>query len=859
MKANNHLGNIQKGASSFGEKLCMLLFTLSGSTSLIYEVIWERQFTTVLGASSYAVMIVLAVFMAGLGIGAWSFGHIADRLSKNKLVFFYVIVEFLIGLYALIFPFILNLGEKVFVQLFSEMEINQFQMNLIRFCVAFGILIIPTTLMGATLPILTRYITHENSTISLTISRLYGLNTLGAFLGVVLSGYFLIPSFGLRFTTVIAACINFLISAIFFLFHFVRGKFLLKNSLIMINSKPHRILSKKDTQEITSSFQLVLIIAFALSGFAAMLYEVAWTRTLTMILGTTTFSFTTMLALFLLGLALGSLLFSVFSNVMKLKSLYTIIQFVTSLLVVITIPIFDKIPFMYLSLHEAMGGGWFNTQILRFCLAGIVMLPPTIAMGLAYPTLNGMIAANIDTLGQKVGTIYAINTLGSVLGAICAGLILIPLLGLKYTLLLGASLHLLSGLITSEISKFSDFYSRRMIYFLIAMTALIGVSFGGSWSPKILSSGVYVYANQYLDMKKRVKNTLGLKQTSFLESWKIWEMAMNQYELLYYDHGTASTVAVMERSDGVRFLTIDGKTDASTGKLHDMKTQIMLGQLPLLFHNSPQEVFVVGFGSGVTAGSILTHPVKKVECAELSAEVIRASSYFTDVNGSPLEDKRIMVRQRDARNVLQTSPQLYDIIVSQPSNPWISGQSSLFSKEWYELVARRLRTDGILAQWLPAYHMSKYDLRIIIKTMHTVFPFITMWTSGSTGELILIAQTSQQLKLNHNRIRSLLKNELIAGQILQAGIDPNKLIEETFLMNSQETTQFLSKKGSNYVSLPQNSDDNLITEFSGPKHMANGDKVGQFAHEDSLKSLKSSLHSILNDDSSEYSDDMKGI
>jgi len=353
-----------------------------------------------------------------------------------------------------------------------------------------------------------------------------------------------------------------------------------------------------------------------------------------------------------------------------------------------------------------------------------------------------------------------------------------------------------------------------------------------------------VYADRYQKIIDRVESASDLDlPISDMSRWQLWEAAMKQYDLLYYNTGRTATVAVMERDDGVRFLSIDGKTDASTAKAHDMKTQVMLGQLPMLFQPDPDRVFVVGLGSGVTVGSVLTHDARVVDCAELSSAVVEASEFFSEVNHRPLEDDRLRLMRRDARHILLTSSDRYDAVISQPSNPWISGQSSLFSLEWYQLVRDRLRGEGMLVQWFPAYHMSRRDVKVIIHTMRSVFPETTVWTSGAEGDLILIAKKGGPLRIDYRRFLRKAFRPAVRADLARLGYEPGELLARTFVMNANELGQFLYADVNG--ALRTNTDDLLVTEFSAPKHMVENDIARRFAALGPLHGDVSSLLAIV--------------
>ncbi len=798
----------------------MALFALSGATALMYEVVWVRQFTLVLGASSYAVTITLAAFMSGLGLGAWILGRVSDSLNEKQLIQTYIGLELAIGAYSLILPLLLGWAQSGYVTFHQTHQPELLVSNGLRLCLAFLLLLVPSTFIGATLPVLSRYLIRMKSHIPLTISKLYALNTLGALAGTVLTGYTFLPLLGVRSTTLIAVAINF----------FVAGAFWLVNVVICSFEKgPRETVVRSSRPDIPATpIQKALLFGFCISGAAAMFYEVAWTRTLSMVLGTTTFAFTTMLATFLVGIALGSAVYSFVQRFVSGVRLFIGLQFLAAFSVLLSIPLFEQLPMIFLSMHGWWADTWFDIQVIRFFLAASVMLIPTLALGTLLPAVSAIFIKETDHLGKRLGTAYGLNTLGNVIGAVVAGLCLVPLVGMQKTIMIGAIMNLGVG-IGMYMLRFELGVLRRT-----ATTACAGLMAGliiwliSPWAPRIMNSGPYLYAPRYHNMVSRYQEAAKKNESiPVMNSWDVLEMAMKQYALLYYNSGITATVAVMERKDGVRFLTIDGKTDASTGEKSDMRTQVLIGQVPMLFHDNPDKVLIVGLGSGVTAGSVLTHEVRIVDCAEISTSVIEAADFFSEANHDALDDRRLRIIPRDARNYLLTSRENYDVIISQPSNPWISGESALFSMEWYQTVHDHLSNGGLFLQWVPSYLMSSHDLKIIMHTLRSVFPNLTLWSSGSVGDLILLARKGGELEIDYGKLKEKLQKEAVFNDVVRVHPDPFLAPFELFVMNEKELSTYLysNLRGP----LERNTDDLLFTEFSTPKNLIRRKNVVRFS------------------------------
>ncbi len=808
-------------------RLFLVLFLLSGAAGLIYEVLWVRQFTYVFGASTYAVTIVLATFMMGLGLGSWVVGKIADSLGENKLIRFYVFAEAGIGLYSLMLPSLMDWTEKIYVEFYHIYHPGTLTLNGLKLILAFMLLAIPTTLIGATLPVLSKYIIRQKTQISLNISQLYAVNTIGAILGTVLAGYFLVPHLGVRLTNLVAIGLNFFVAFLFWLVSSLVAT--IKNT----EGASPGVQIDQTTQKLTS-IQKIVVIGFCISGVAAMFYEVAWTRALCMILGTTTYAFTTMLATFLLGIALGSSAYRLIpENVSQIK-LFIALQLLIGISVLCTIPGFEYFPFFYISLHSKWVSTWLDIQFLRFALAALVMIIPTIALGTVFPVVSSIFVERPSHIGRRLGKAFGLNTFGAMAGAAGAGLILVPVLGMQKTIMLGAVVNLLIGTGIWIFAVDNSMKQRLALPAGVFVALLVSMWVIEPWSPRIINSGAYIYASRYERMLDNYQEVAEKRELiPEMDNWKLWELGMKQYELLYYNPGITATVAVMEREDGVRFLTIDGKTDASTGSKSDMRTQVMIGQLPLLFSKDPDQVLVVGLGSGVTVGSVLTHPVRVVDCAEISPSVVEAAKLFAESNHHALADRRLKIIQQDARQTLLTSEKQYDVIVSQPSNPWINGESSLFSMDWYEMVHAHLENGGLFLQWLPSYLMREHDLKIIIHTLKSVFPNLSIWTSGSVGDLILLAKKGGALRVDYELFLERVKNKGVWNDVVRVGCRPLLLPLNLFVMNQEDLTDYLYSNLD--CPLRKNTDDLLITEFSTPKRLVKKNKVSRFVNPEHLR------------------------
>jgi len=822
-----------------------ILFFISGSAGLIYEIIWTDLLTNLLGSSSVAVSIILTAFMGGLALGSIVLGRVADSWNDSKIIKTYVFIEIGIGLYALSFPFIVSGVENFYINLIKLFPQEIWFSVITKSAFSIVILILPTFLMGGTLPLITRVLSRNWDEYSKNVSLLYGLNTFGAILGTLIAGFYLLEHYGISGASAFAASINFVVALLFFLL-VTLGKSKLDTLAVEDITFVHNKKKKKKphSQGNFDEFAKLLLISYFLSGAAAMFYQVAWTRSLSLILGTSTYAFTVMLATFLLGIALGSLLFRYIPKTISKVHIYIAVQTFIVVSVLFFSTQFDKLPLYYLSFVESYFDKWTDIHYIRFILAGMIMLLPTIAMGILFPVVCELVSEHSKKMSHVVGKTYSTNAFGAMFGALISGLLIIPIIGLQYTIYLGAFLNLFAMIIillqTVTINS-----KPKIIYFSVAFVGFMGFLFlAPKWSPKVMSSGVYVYSDNYFFVSDKFDRFAQKNNMEFNDE-NIWLTAMKNYDLLYYKDGQVDTVSVMKNQDGVISLMVNGKVDASAKGEHDIATQIMIGQLPLLLQKDPKKIFLVGYASGITAGSILTHnSVKKLVAAEISPSVVQASKLFSKYNNNALSDPRLDLRIKDARHSLMVSNEKFDVIVSQPSNPWIKGQSSLFSYDWYKIVNEHLNDDGIFMQWLPAYSISEYNLKVILNTLDKSFKTLTLWTSTSPGDLIILATKNDKFRSSNKRVLERMEQVLVKKQLQKIGLYKKDILQELFLKSNKEIQAYL-KDGKKIDVI--NSDDKLLTEYTTPKNMVNEKYIKLFSKPKYLVGDENTLEKLIPD------------
>ncbi|MEE8520808.1 MAG: fused MFS/spermidine synthase [Gemmatimonadota bacterium] len=717
-------------------KLVYACFFFSGAASLIYQVGWLRSLELVFGSTGHAAATVLSAFMAGLALGSFLFGRWIRRWARPLMLYGWLEVG--IALYALAMPIIFAGVAPLYRLAWTSLDSLPFAFGLLRFAVSFLVLLPPTVLMGATLPVLAHHCDRSDGPLVGRVGTLYGINTLGAVVGTVAAGFLLLPKLGYSMTIGVAVITNGIVAALAFI---LASRY--ERSSKAAGAEPRAVSSVQEPvtpASRPSSDETKVMLAFALSGFAAMMLEVGWTRTLTLIVGPSTYAFSIMLATFLAGLAAGSLLFSWGVERWRWDGAraFWMLAAASGFLVIATLAVAGYLPYAFAVLFQRWEsdlstGSLFTLEVL---VSAAVIFTPTVAMGGMFPA--GLKAAGLShrRAGSSVGRLYAANTIGAVSGAAAAGFFFIQTLGISGTLYGAAFIYLSLGAVFGYGGggRGGRGLSRLVRPLAIVTATLVAVAVAPRWDRMTMTSGIYQYVT---DLSR------GFTREEF------GHVTGEHWELLYYREGTVSTVSVVANSASRRefggeqvtnvVYLVDGKADASS--VNDIETQLMLAHAPMFLHPSPRRVMVIGLATGMTAGSVLTHPVEQVDILEIEAAAVPASRLFDFVNGRPLDDPRTQLRIGDARSYLLATPERYDVIISEPSNPWMAGPANLFTREFFGIARRRLEPGGVFCQWLQSYRLDPELFRSVIKTFQEAFPYVYVFQPLRGSDVILVGAT----------------------------------------------------------------------------------------------------------------------
>ncbi len=765
--------------------LCACFF-LSGATGLVYEVVWLRLLGLVFGHTVYAITTVLAAFMAGLGLGSFLFGRRAARFTDPVRT--YGVLEIAIGVYCALLPLLLWLVSAVYPYLYRLLSVSYAAFGFVQFLFIAILLIVPTTLMGGTLPILTQAVARRGQSIGRTVGTLYAVNTFGAVVGVAGAGYFLLPAVGNRAAIAIAALGNVAVGVLAIWFS--------RRLRVPASEAPPapapartRLAKAEAAPPVTGLERRLIAVALGISGAVSMIYEVAWTRALSLVIGSSTYAFSAMLVAFLIGIAGGAALYSWRwgtrrASAGSLAAIQAGIGF-TSALVLLA---FDRLPEAFLVLlgSTSMGGAEFWQLFVSACS----LLLPTLLIGASFPCAVSAWSTTPERAGEDTGRLYAGNTLGAIVGTVLAGFLLVPWIGVHTSVKLGIVVNLAVAVALCVVGQRPISAWRWAILDAALVVAGIVVFLPG-WDLQVMSSGPAIHAPGYLRQAR--SQPLGA--------------ILRTKEVLFYEDGTSATVSVT-RSGPHLALRVNGKPDASTDPL-DMQTQLMTGHLPLLIHRDPKSVLVVGLGSGITAAAVARHPITSMEVIEIERAVVTASDFFAKENGDVLKDPRVRLVVADARNFLLTTPDRYDVIVSEPSNPWIGGVASLFTRESFEMARSRLKPGGVMAQWVQSYSLMPEDLKMVVATFRSVFPNTSVWHVGAVDYVLVGTLDGGPIDLQGIKARY-QANEGLRRDLARGGVLDWPGVLGYFILGGADVARFAE-------GAPLNTDDRLPLEFSAPR------------------------------------------
>jgi len=766
-----------------------LCFVFSGATGLIYEVLWARMLGLVFGATTLAVSTVLAAFMGGLALGSALSGKFAARIKRPLSAYGWL--EIGIAVFAVLVPFLFHWVDNLYAVIWQQFHPGFFAFSVWRFALSCLLLLVPTTLMGATLPVLSAALLSSSGHSSSSVTKLYACNLVGAIFGTLAAGFVLLPVLGVRTTILVAAAINTIIGVAAII-----GD---RENASGVGSTEEIVSADVGVDSAVTEQNFWLACALA-SGFVTISTQVAWTRILSMVIGSSTYAFSIVVALFLIGLAGGAWIIGRKNRSVDLRSTVLKVEAITAVSLFLSLYVVNRIPSLLIDFGLRLQiNSWAGLLMLQILCSALLILVPALLMGMVMPLVLFWASANKTKAVALVGRSYAVNTIGAIAGAFVTGFVLIPKTSTKFTLIVASAICLIvAGYAYQPAASVGDRALRRalsvgltfsLVVVLIVMTPPMNLA--------DLSIGAYDSLIRVLAQSRE-----GLKDDTKERN------GSDRHKLLMYQEGPTSTVSVRQDQDTIS-MAINGRTNASDSEF-DMPTQVMLAQVPMLVAPKLGNGLVIGFATGVSVGAMLQSPIQSVTCVELELATVNGSHFFDHVNNQPLNDSRTKLIIDDARTYLRVTPNRYDVIVSEPSHPWVPGVANLFTQEFFEMGRSRLTDEGVFVQWLQIYQLSTDSLRSVLATYQKVFPHVMVFRvrgAGKGKDLILVGSNRP---LNLDLLPQRLADERIAKELARVNLKTEEDVRAWFVCDE-------SKLGPAVSGAKINTDDNMHIETTVPR------------------------------------------
>jgi spermidine synthase len=719
----------------------------SGAAGLLYETVWSKQLSYLLGSSLHAVATVVAAFLAGLALGARFLGVPLAR--RRRAIRVYAALEIGVAVFGLLCLPLLRSLDPLVGHLYRTLGGEGPGFALVRFLLLFALLLPPAGLMGATLPVLV--VRFEGSAVGPALARLYAVNTFGAVAGSILGGFCLMPWLGLLGTTVVAALVNLAVAAL----AFTISRAELGAADAATEASVIVAPGAAPTELLVPGQRLIFTFLFGLSGFAALAFQISWVRLFSLLFGSSVYSFSAVLGIYLLGIALGSAAIARFMDRVTGLAWFGWLALGLAFSGAVQMQAFSHLPDWVYGLAESAGASWPALFAGEVGLVLVLLLLPCALLGMAFPVATRLLQT--DDGGHAAGFAYAVNTAGTIAGSLVAGFFLVPSWGVQGTQLAALLLSFAVGISCVALAwQHRQPRTQELGAALLALFATAGLAaLAPSWDPSLMSAGSY----------RPIQATRIGQAAAILggDGSTVWN-ATRREEVLYYREGINGSVLVGTDKSGERWLRVGGKIDASTG---DMETQVLLGLLPTVLAKANGRTLVVGLGSGFTAAAVLAAGAGPTEIVEIEPGVVEASRFFHQPGAHPLDDPRVQLVEGDARTHLAHGAGQYDLIVSEPTNPWIAGVNNLFTVDFYRRVRQRLHPDGVFCQWMQLYELSPETFASMVAAFIEVFPQGQLFAVWRSVDVILVAVPNDHHlaleRLNNPAARALLGKARLAS------------------------------------------------------------------------------------------------
>jgi spermidine synthase len=755
--------------------LIQALVFLSGSAGLIYQGVWVRELSLVFGNTVYAVSMVVAAFLTGLALGSHFFGKTADTVRFPLKL--YIGLEIGVAVSALLVTILIRVFDNAIVGAMDVESITSGSWILIRYVALFAMLALPTMLMGGTLPVMTRFFVGDVRFVGRGVGSLYAFNTYGATAGALASGFLLGPWLGVTGSLIVAVALNLFVAGTLW-FRFKGAGFALTQETAQPAVSPSED-KKKKAEELkappsarpTVPAALALTFFF-LAGFCSLGFEILWTRAFIVSYKSTVYLFTNLLAVFLLGMAIGSHIFS--RSLDKSRdplALFGLAQVGIGVLGFISVVFFA---YSY-DITGSLAGmvdeiDWKKDILVMLALMIMVFLLPTILMGLAYPLVCMVTTASVATLGRSAGLSYSVGTAGGIFGSLIAGFVMLPAIGLQRSVFAVSALAMATGFAAIVNSP-----SRKSLW----------------WVP--LASAAPALALFVMFEISGVNIGLGAK---------------TEDNIVFAQEGVMGTVRVTQKDkNGPLKLIVNNYQLATSGDV-----AVRFGHIPLILKPDAKDVLLISLGSGITAGAVGLHDVERIDCVEIVPTLMEAQRLFSRENRKIVSDHRFHLTFWDGRHYARVTKRKYDVAIADLFQPDSAGVGYLYSLEHFRNVKATLNKGGIMAQWLPLYQLSPDSLKVIMRTFAEAFEHVEVFSGDINSELPALALigSAEPIVINPEKLMKSLSEEAIKEDVIEHG-DPLSFLS-FYVMDRAGVMQF-AKDAS------VNTDDRPIIEYQAPRHM----------------------------------------
>lgn len=743
-------------------KLAAAFLLLSGTASLTYQVVWVRLLGLSMGSTSASISTVLAAFFLGLALGS----YLAERITRNRIhnLKVYLILESVIGIAGmLLLPVLLNLDYLV-------TSMPQLAAGLgFKFFISIVLLSIPTICMGATFPVMASILIRKQNEVGLRMGQLYSLNTAGAVCGAALAGFYFIPNWGLDGAVYIAVSINALIVIV--------GLRLNRNLAlppIELESKQTGIVG--EISEHAPYRRPALLILFA-TGLVSIAVEVAWTKYLAVFTGTTIYGFAAILTVFLVGIAGGS--WAIKSYLEKIEQPQLWMSFGLLLLALslfMTRAALTSIPPIYQAINHFPVDPWLKHAV-KYCYVFMLLILPTFIFGALFPLNLRLYCGGLSGVRARIGKAYAVNTLAGIVGSVAAGFFIIPTLGTDWLLSVAALIIAILAIIF--LNRLRTGFARATLVVGLILTV------SSNWFFPNINYQDLISSVQYDDQAFKGE----VPEYLFLREGKAGVISMSSYDGRH----------VRLQNNGLNESFLDLEDD-----LNVLLSETLLGVIPYLLHDDAKNAFVVGFGGGVTTRALALTQIPSIKVVELEPAVVEAGRALVKGEMPVLEDPRVSLEINDARNTLLLSKQKYDVIVAQPSHPWLARASNVFTQDFFQIVHSRLNDNGIYGQWVNLFNMDATTLKSIMRAFYNVFPEGVSFANLETGDLLLFG-SDKALKVDYEKVNQRIKEDKLKKALAFHGIKHAEDLFWYFALSRNEIIQAVADTEAN-------TDTNILSE-----------------------------------------------